>query len=188
MCFLNGMKLKTVGREKDLGIIVDRELKFHEQTAAAGTKASQLLAVVKRCFAHFDEHTLPLIYKALIRPHLEYGNVVWGPFRKLDQRRLEGVQRQATKLVRHLRTKPYEETPGSRAPVTVLQTQTRQHDRSVPDCTWKHVSGLERSPDQVNFPSNKGPRIEAEQAQGENSKAMHSVAELWTTGTRFQRL
>ena len=39
----------------------------------------------------------------------EYCNVVWGPFGKLDQRRLERVQRRATELVKSLRSKPYED-------------------------------------------------------------------------------
>ena len=106
--FLNGIEVEEVGLEKDRGIIVDRELKFHEQTAAAVSKASQMLAVVKRSFANIDASTLPLIYKAIVRPHLEYCNVVWGPFGKLDQQRLERVQRRATRLVRDIRERPYE--------------------------------------------------------------------------------
>ena len=35
----------------------------------------------------------------MVRPILEYGNVIWGPHYVLDQRKLEGVQRRATKLV-----------------------------------------------------------------------------------------
>ena len=107
--FLNGTQLAEVSQEKDLGVVVDQDLKFHHQTAAAIAKGSQMLAVVKRSFAHISVFTLPLIYKTLVRPHLEYCNVVWGPFGKLDQRRLERVQRRATKLVKSLRSKPYED-------------------------------------------------------------------------------
>ena len=39
------------------------------------------------------------LYKAIIRPHLEYASVVWSPSTITDQRRIEGVQRRATKLV-----------------------------------------------------------------------------------------
>ena len=38
---------------------------------------------------------------------LEYRNVIWGPHYVLDQRKLEGVQRRATKLVPFLREKSY---------------------------------------------------------------------------------
>lgn len=106
---LDGSALQEVHQEKDLGIIVDQELKFHQQTAAAAAKASQMLAVVNRSFAHIDSFTLPLLYKTLVRPHLEYGNLAWGPFGKTDQRRLERVQRRATRLVASLKSHPYEE-------------------------------------------------------------------------------
>ena len=106
---LNGVPLQEVDREKDLGIIVDQELKFHQQTAAAAAKASQMLAVAKRSFAHIDTFTPPLIYKTLVRPHLEYGNLAWGPFGKTDQKRLERVQRRATRLVPSLKPLAYEE-------------------------------------------------------------------------------
>ena len=43
----------------------------------------------------------------MVRPILEYGNVIWGPHYVLDQRKLEGVQRRATKLVPSLRDKSY---------------------------------------------------------------------------------
>ena len=39
----------------------------------------------------------------MVRPLLEYGNVIWGPHYVLDQCKLEGVQRHATKLVSSLR-------------------------------------------------------------------------------------
>ena len=45
----------------------------------------------------------------MVRPHLEYGNAVWGPFYKKDKKDVEAVQRRATKLVPELKDKPYTE-------------------------------------------------------------------------------
>ena len=45
----------------------------------------------------------------MVRPHLEYANTVWGPFNREDQRRIERVQRRATRLVPTIRDLPYEE-------------------------------------------------------------------------------
>ena len=28
---------------------------------------------------NLDANTLPLLYKSMVKPHLEYGNTVWGP-------------------------------------------------------------------------------------------------------------
>lgn len=94
--------------EKDLGVLIDSELKFKQHAAAAVAKATQLLAVIRRSFALLDERTLPILYKSLVRPHLEFGNLVWGPFNRTDQKKLERVQRRATRLVTRLRHLPYE--------------------------------------------------------------------------------
>lgn len=106
---LEGIVLDEVVVEKDLGIIVDSQLKFHEQTAAVVSKASQMLAVVRRSFANLDTFTLPLLFKTLVRPFLEYGNVIWGPFSKGDQKKVERVQRRATRLVKEIKHLPYSE-------------------------------------------------------------------------------
>ena len=76
---MKGQNLDQVKEENDLGVLIDDELKFHKQTADAITRANRILGVVKKSFFFFDDKNLPLIYNSLIRPHLEYGNIVWGP-------------------------------------------------------------------------------------------------------------
>jgi len=49
------------------------------------------------------------LYTVMVRPHLEYGNVVWHPQFKKDMELLEAVQRRATKMVPGLRNVSYEE-------------------------------------------------------------------------------
>ena len=95
---MDGKQLGQVDQEKDLGVLIDRQLKFHAHTAAACNKANQILAVVRKSFANLNEYVVPLLYKSLVRPHLEYGNSIWGPHYKLDQYAVERVQRTATRL------------------------------------------------------------------------------------------
>ena len=50
-----------------------------------------------------------MLYKTLIRSHLEYANSLWNTYLKQDISAVEKVQMRATKLVAALRHKPYAE-------------------------------------------------------------------------------
>ena len=49
------------------------------------------------------------LYKALIRPHLEYGQLIWSPRFIRQSKKIENVQRRATKIVPCLKNLSYEE-------------------------------------------------------------------------------
>ena len=104
---LNGQVLESTLSEKDLGVTVDDKLKFHVHAVAAAKKANQMLGIIKRTYITRDAETIATLYKSMVRPHLEYGNAIWGPCYKGDLKLIEGVQRRATKLVSNLRDKPY---------------------------------------------------------------------------------
>ena len=50
-----------------------------------------------------DEATLARLFMTLVRPHLEYGNIIWHPRYRIDKIQIEKIQRRATKLIPHLR-------------------------------------------------------------------------------------
>lgn len=106
--YMRGIQLDSTEVERDLGVHIDPLLKFRQQAAAAVAKATQVLAVIRRSFALIDEMTLPLLFKSLVRPHLEYGNLVWGPFNREDQQAVERVQRRATRLVASIQHHEYQ--------------------------------------------------------------------------------
>ena len=106
---LNGHVLEAINSEKDLGVMIDNSLKFHIHTASATKKANQILGVIKRSYRTRDKNTMATLYKSMVRPHLEYGNVIWGPFYAGDKKMVESVQRRATKLIPELREMPYEQ-------------------------------------------------------------------------------
>ena len=106
---MKGQKLQKVEDEKDLGVVVDNELKFHKHTASVVKKANMKLGLIKKSFASLDETTLPLLYSSLVRSQLEYGNVIWGPHYKTDSIAVEKVQRRATKLIQSIKNLSYEQ-------------------------------------------------------------------------------
>jgi hypothetical protein len=50
-----------------------------------------------------------MLYKALVRSHLEYVIAIWCPYKKGDNSSLEKVQRRATKLIDSIKHLPYED-------------------------------------------------------------------------------
>ena len=49
------------------------------------------------------------LYKALVRPHLEYANVIWHPQFKRQSQLIEKVQRRATKILCDIKDYSYQE-------------------------------------------------------------------------------
>ena len=72
-------------------------------------KAYSILSIIKRNFIHLDINSFVLLYKAMIRPHLEYAYSVWCPYKKGNIEIIEKVQKRATKLIISLKKLSYVE-------------------------------------------------------------------------------
>ena len=101
--------LKTTRLEKDLGIIVSDDLKASEHCQTAAKKATRALRLLRMAFCNITSRNFNLLYVTYVRPHLDYCLQAVGPHMLQDLRRLEGVQRRATKLARDIRDLPYQE-------------------------------------------------------------------------------
>ena len=96
------VELHETKLEKDLGVFTDNELKFSTHVEKQ-VKGNQLLGLIRRSFQFLDVDTMKLLFVAIVRPHLEFGNAAWAPRYERDKELLEGVQRRAKKD--HTRTK-----------------------------------------------------------------------------------
>ena len=72
-------------------------------------KANQMLGIIKRSFDNLEEFVFLNLYKSLVRPHLEYGNVIWSPATVNEIMLIEGVQHRVTAMIKKYKGLSYEE-------------------------------------------------------------------------------
>ena len=102
-------ELDKVKQEKDLGVIINCNLKVIDQCIAASKKANMMIGLILRNFDHKASEVMKKLYTAFVRPHLEYAIQFWSPNYIKDQNMLERVRRRATKLISALCNLSYEE-------------------------------------------------------------------------------
>ena len=96
---LSGIPLETVECFKYLGINIACDLSWTKHIQTIASKARRLVGLLYRQFYHCaDTCTLRKLYISLVRPHMEYGSLVWDPFSAKDCDILEGVQRFASRV------------------------------------------------------------------------------------------
>ena len=105
----NIVTLEKTELEKDLGVNVDPQLKFSNHVEIQVNKCNKILGLIRRSYDYLDADSLKSLFCALVRPHLEFCNVVWSPRLAKDRGLIESVLRRATKLVSHVKDLPYEE-------------------------------------------------------------------------------
>ena len=95
--------------EKDLGVTMNCNMKVSEQCRIAASKGNQVLGMIRRNITYKEKSLIVPLYKAIVRPHLEYCIQAWNPHLRKDIDMLEKIQRRATKLIPGLRYLRYEE-------------------------------------------------------------------------------
>ena len=137
---INGNLVKAVAKEKDLGITIDAKLNFHLHIVTITNKANSVLGCIRRAIKYKDREIVLPLYKALVRSVLEYGSVVWSPYLVEDNKRIERVQRRATKMIRGLQHLDY------RSRLIALNLPSLEYRRRVADMiqVYKFIKKIER--------------------------------------------
>ena len=77
--------LSITAAEKDLGVLIDDELKFSNHIQTQVNKANRAIGALKHSYKFMNKTSFLMLYKSLIRPHLEYASPVWSARTKHDQ-------------------------------------------------------------------------------------------------------
>ena len=104
---LGGTNLNYTDSEKDIGVIIHKNLSFEEHMSTQVNKANRILGLIRQTFTYLDKDTFLKLYKALVRPRLEFSNAVWSPFLVKDITLIENVQRRATRLLPGFKDEDY---------------------------------------------------------------------------------
>ena len=78
--------LSKTGKEKDLGVTMNANMKVSEQCRIAASKGNQVHGMIRRNTTYKEKSLmvgLPL-YKAIVRPHLEYCIHALSPYLRKD--------------------------------------------------------------------------------------------------------
>ena len=112
---------------KDLGVIFQKDLKFDEHICKVYSTANSRLGIIKSVFHYVDKEGFLILYKSLVRPILEYCNVVWSPYLKKHHKKIEQIQRRGTRMIRGLRDLSYSDRLKS-LNLTTLYYRRRRSD------------------------------------------------------------
>ena len=92
--------LESCDTEKDLGVWVSSNLTSDKQVTEQCAKANKLLGFVHRVSRYIQStQTRRTLYLSIVRCHLGYATQVWSPQSIGLLKRVENVQRRATKLI-----------------------------------------------------------------------------------------
>ena len=72
-------------------------------------KANEIMGFIRRTFVFLDKYNFNLLCKSLVRPHIEYSNIVQSPFRNADINLIQNVEKRATRVIPEIDKLDYQE-------------------------------------------------------------------------------
>ena len=107
---------------------INANMKVSEQCRIAASQGNQILGMIRRNLTYKEKSLIVPLYKAIVRPHLEYCIQAWSPYLRKDIDMLEKIERRATKLIPGLRDLTYEERLKE-CRLTTLETRRLRGDQ-----------------------------------------------------------
>ena len=145
---MGGTILSKTVKEKYLGVTMNTNMKVSEQCRIAASKGNNVLGMSRRNITYIENSLIVPLYKAIVRPQLEYCIQAWNPHLRKDIDMLEKIQRRATKLILGLRDLRYEELLKKECGLTTLETRRLRGDQIE---VFKILNGFENMDSNIFF-------------------------------------
>ena len=108
----------------DLGVTVTTTpFSFNNHMDTTVTKAFTKLGILNRVFSVKSQNSILRLYKAFVRPTIEYASVIWSPYTISYQSKVERVQKRMCRIIPGIRDLPYNKQVAS---LGILSLQARR--------------------------------------------------------------
>ena len=97
--FVNGKQLERVKKAKCLGVIIDEQLKWHDQVVNIVQKVFCKLGLIRRLKPFMDCDILNFIFKAFVQPMFDYCSLSWYGRFKDDTHKLDVVHKRCARVI-----------------------------------------------------------------------------------------
>ena len=121
----SNQQLPTTDQQRDLGIIITKDLKWQKQTEKSCKTANRVLGFIERNFMFKNKGLILPLYKSLVRPHLEHAVQFWSPYLRRDIDKMEKIQRIATKMIAEIRNHSYHQRIQEHDLISFVQRRLR---------------------------------------------------------------
>ena len=108
---------------------ITQPMTFENHLCEKVTKATSIFAAMRRTFKYLDTKSLLVIYKTLVRTHLDYVSSVWAPCKMKCIEKIESVQKRITKQFPGMNIS--RKIKKIRVTYISLQTNKRGYDWSI---------------------------------------------------------
>jgi hypothetical protein len=92
---------------KDLGITVSSPLSFNKHIDLVISRAYSRLGLIHKAFRIKSQTSILRLFKAFVRPIVEYSSLIWNPYTIRNNNRVERIQRHMCRMIPEVRNLPY---------------------------------------------------------------------------------
>lgn len=96
---IDGRELEKVKKAKCLGVLIDDELRWHNQVNSVVQKVFCKIALIRRLKPFLDVGTLNVLFKSFVQPLFDYCSIIWYGRFKDDISKLDILHKRCARII-----------------------------------------------------------------------------------------